>query len=292
MLRIVGISRSTYYYQERKENSIKRVSEGRPAPGFSVTTDEQRISDEQIKEWVSELIAGDESVYGYRKLTYALRRDYQLVVNHKKVYRLCKELNILRPQRRLRLRHPKRLARNRTITHSNQLWEMDIKYGYIEGEDRFFFVMSVIDVYDRSIVEYHIGTSCTAKDAIHTVQRALWKRRQFEEDTKPVIRTDNGPQFVSHAFEEACQEFSMEHERIPPRTPNMNAHIEAFHSILEEECFRRNVFDTYGEAYQIVSEFIHFYNERRIHSSIGYRSPTEFYEHRNQEIIPIADVRV
>jgi putative transposase len=277
VLRILGISRSTYYYQERKEDFVKPVSEGRPAPGFSLTTDEQRISDEQIKEWVSELIAGDGFAYGYRKLTHALRREYQLVVNHKKVYRLCKELNLLRPQRRLRLRHPKRLARNRIINNSNQLWE-DIKYGYIEGEYHFFFVLSVIDVYDRSIVAYHIGTSCTAKDAVRTVQRALWKRRQFEEDTKPVIRTDNGPPFVSHAFEEVCQEFGVEHERIPPRTPNMNAHIEAFHSILEEECFRRNVFDTYGEAYEMVSEFMLFYNERRIHASIGYRPPKEFYE--------------
>ncbi|MFX3628890.1 MAG: transposase, partial [Ectobacillus sp.] len=121
-----------------------------------------------------------------------------------------------------------------------------------------------IDVYDRSIVAYHIGTSCTAKDAVHTVQHALWKRCQFEEEQKPVIRTDNGPQFVSHAFEEACQTFGIEHERIPPRTPNMNAHIEAFHSILEEECMRRHVFDSYREAYKAVSMFISVYNERRL----------------------------
>jgi putative transposase len=81
------------------------------------------------------------------------------------------------------------------------------QYGYIEGEDLFFFVLSVIDVYDRSIIAYHIGTSCTVKDAVRTMQRALWKRRRFEEETKPVIRTDNGPPFISHAFEEACQEF-------------------------------------------------------------------------------------
>jgi putative transposase len=292
VLRILGISRSTYYYQERTEDSVQTVSEGRPAPGFSLTTDKKRIGDEQIKEWVFELIAGDGYAYGYRKITYALRREYQLIVNHKKVYRLCKELNLLRPQRRLRLRHKKRLARNRIITNSNELWEMDIKYGYIEGEDRFFFILSVIDVYDRAIIAYYIGTSCTAHDAVHTVQHALWKRRQFEEKHKPVIRTDNGPQFVSRAFEEACENVGVEHERIPPRTPNMNAHIEAFHSILEEECMKRHVFGTYREAYETVSQFIHFYNERRIHASIGYRPPKEFYELRRQGNADTAEVRV
>lgn len=46
-----------------------------------------------------------------------------------------------------------KLARNRIITGSNQLWEMDVKYGYIEGEERFFFVLSLIDVYDRSVID-------------------------------------------------------------------------------------------------------------------------------------------
>lgn len=61
------------------------------------------------------------------------------------------------------------------------------------------------------------------------------KRQLFDRPTagRPVIRSDNGPQFISHRFEEACESFGMIHERIPPKTPNKNAHIESFHSILE-----------------------------------------------------------
>ncbi|SHK85702.1 DDE-type integrase/transposase/recombinase, partial [Alicyclobacillus tolerans] len=98
----------------------------------------------------------------------------------KKVYRLCAELDILKPQRRKRLHHPRRLANNREVTGSNQLWEMDIKYGYIAGEHRFFFLMSIIDVYDRAIVDYHIGLSCEGQHAVQILQRALWKRQLFE----------------------------------------------------------------------------------------------------------------
>nr|WGE05777.1 hypothetical protein P5640_07270 [Bacillus subtilis] len=61
----------------------------------------------------------------------------------------------------MKFHYPRKLARNRIITESNQLWEADIKYGYIEGEERFFFILSLIDVYDRSIIDYHIGLHCT-----------------------------------------------------------------------------------------------------------------------------------
>ncbi|MBS7427676.1 IS3 family transposase [Virgibacillus pantothenticus] len=76
-----------------------------------------------------EIISGECNGYGYRKLIVILRRQYELKINKKKVYRLCKELDILRPQRRKRVSHPRKLARNHTITESNQLWEADIKYG-------------------------------------------------------------------------------------------------------------------------------------------------------------------
>jgi len=65
----------------------------------------------------------------------------------------------------------------------------------------------------------------------------------------PIIRTDNGPQFISYAFEQACAALKLEHERIPPKTPNKNAHIESFHSILENECLSKQEFMIYQEAY-------------------------------------------
>jgi putative transposase len=290
VLKIIGIPRSTYYYQENGRVEEKKVSEGRPAPGYSIKKDGKKISDEQIKEWLLEEIAGDGFGYGYRKLTKQLRRKYHLIINKKKVYRLCKELDILRPQRQKRISYPRKLARNRVITASNQLWETDIKYGFIEGEQRFFFVCSFIDVFDRSIIDYHIGLSCSCQDVKQTLQRALLKRKQFDKKERAVIRSDNGPQFISNAFEQGCEEFKTEHERIPPRTPNMNAHIESFHRILEDDCFSRFQFETYEEAYKEVAWFMKFYNERRMHSSILDLSPKEFYE--KQGSLVIKDVRV
>jgi transposase InsO family protein len=94
------------------------------------------------------------------------------------------------------------MAKKREITAPNQLWEIDIKYVYITGEDRFFFIMNILDVYDRMIIDYHTGLSCTGRDAAYILSRAFTRR---SPEGKVVVRTDNGPQFISMAFETACE---------------------------------------------------------------------------------------
>ena len=63
-----------------------------------------------------------------------------------------------------------------------------------------------------------MGLSCVSDDVVQTLQRALFKRQLFNDLNKPVIRTDNGPQFISHTFEKRCEEFELEHGRVPPQT--------------------------------------------------------------------------
>lgn len=158
---------------------------------------------------------------------------------------------------------------------------MDIKYGYVTGEERFFFVLSYLDVYDRQIVGYHIGLTCEARHATETFRSAL-KSRHLHSGPLPVIRSDNGPQFVSHLFESACEQLGVEHERIPPKTLNMNAHIESYHRLLEDECLSTHEFTSYAEAYEAVANYVQLYNTRRLHSSLHYLSPMEFHR-QNQE---------
>jgi putative transposase len=289
-LSFVGLSQSTYYYNinnKNKSNEGSNNPNGRPIPGYSYGYDGSKVADEQIKEWLVELVSGDGFPYGYKKLTTCLNEDYMLKINHKKVYRLCKELDILRPQRKRKKHHPRRLAKRDEISNSNQLWEMDLKYGYIDGTDQFFFQLSIIDVFDRSIIDYHLGLSCKAEDACRILKNALAKRKLTKGMDLPVIRTDNGPQFVSKAFGNTCEQLGMKHQRIPVKTPNMNAHIESFHSILKDECYSRNEFQSYIDVYEVVSEYMKYYNNRRRHGSLDNQAPAKYYKAiQNKQVKP------
>ena len=170
----------------------------------------------------------------------------------------------------------RKLAKRTKVTGSNQLWQMDLKYGYIAGIDRFFFIISIIDVYDRCIVGYHVGLRALALDALRTLRQAMILRGIAEPD-KLILRTDNGPQITAHAFQDGCAELAINHTRIPSNTPNMNAHIESFHSILESDCLSRHEFQSYAEAYKYVSKFMEYYNHRRRHGSLNNKAPMEFY---------------
>lgn len=276
LLNIIGLNKSTFFYMRTQKNEIKGTSTGRPIPGYSLDRYGKKVCDEQIKEYISEISEGEGYCYGYYKITIILKRKYDLIIDDKKVYRLCGELHILKlkTKRSKRSAIPRKIAINRIITGINQLWEVDLKYGYIEGEDKFFYLLEYIDVYDRNIVAYHIGLSCLAEDAVFTLNEAI-KKRQIKQNTL-VVRSDNGPQFIGSCFYNSCKELKIEHERIPVNTPNKNAHIESFHRLLEDDCLSRYEFMSYGQAYEICVNYFDYYQNTRIHSSLKYLSPAEF----------------
>lgn len=270
-----------YHHKDPKSSELdKGTKRGRPIPGFSLTNDGQRISDEQIEEWLMEAVEGEEGVYGYKRLTQYLKETYSLKINKKKVHRLCEKLGILLPIRHAPSPYPRKLARKHVITAPNQLWQVDIKYGTIEESGRFFFLASAIDVFDRSIVGYYRGSKCQATDITSMLSEAMEKRNVTipKEDDKHslIIRSDNGPQFLSKEFGGFCEGQRVYHERIPPKSPNLNAYIESFHSIIERECYQRHAFECFEEAYYWIDQYMDFYNNRRYHGSLQYLSPAKY----------------
>lgn len=269
---------STYYYRLKHPVKKRSGGTGRPIPGYSKDRNGKMVSDSRIKGYLRRLIQGEHAASGYRKLTSLLRREYNLIINKKKTYRLCKELGILSPQRKIRKPVPRKLAKNRIVTGPNQLWQMDIKYGYVVKKRRHFFVANIIDVFDRQIVGYFRGRSCHTQDIVRTLQKAMLKREIHLQAHQLVIRTDNGPQFTSKVFRAFVEQSNIEHERIPNNTPNMNAYVESFHAILEQECFQRHIFESFEDAYMEVDQFMDFYNHRRLHGSLKDRPPSEYFE--------------
>lgn len=268
---------STYYdFCKRKDGNAARPSPKRGrAKRFP-------LQDQLIIKIVNHLRENQfmQTEGGYRKLSLYLKRDYKIICNHKRMYRICKENGLLLPKvkkRRVRLR---KICTSKKITRPNKLWEFDIKYGYIHGENRFYFLCAFIDVFTRDIIDYHIGLRCTAEDILRTLKLALIKENITTEHHL-VIRSDNGPQMTSKLFEKTISKLPPEHEFIPIRTPNLNAHIESFFSQVETNVMAAEYFYSFRQAYKRVMEFIDYYRSWRIHGSLKM-APKEFRSKQNE----------
>lgn len=275
-------SSTWYYHRKEKASSAPQKARGRPFSLYCQNVDGSISSDQKIILNLKKIreMKFFKNGGGYKKLSKYLRRDFGHIINHKKVYRLCSENGLTLPKKKKNKRRGKRISENREVTGPNQLWSFDIKYGYLWDENRFFFLMAFIDVFHREIVDYHIGLHCSADDIIFTLENGIRKKNISPENL--VIRSDNGTQMTSHRFKKWIREHKVEHEFIPIKCPNKNAHIESFFSIIETELFSAHSFNNLLDAYTTTVEFISFYNNERIHGSLNYKTPKEYLDFYNR----------
>ena len=294
VIEICGVANSTWYSRLMPRSSKATGTRGRPVPGHTVNPDGTIVMDQTIVHLIQSYRSEIEfsNAGGYHKLKYYLRRDYGHYVNHKKLYRLCSENNLLLPRNRKKLKRARMICQNRVINAPNRLWEFDIKYGYIHGENRYFFILVFIDVFLRKIVGYHVGLSCKAGDLVFTLDQAIAKAKVTDVDGL-AIRSDNGPQMTSNMMKDylADLEIDLEHEFIPPRASNKNAHVESFNSILEVEFLQTRYFRDFADAYAQTVGFMEHYSGRRIHGSLGNMAPLDAERAFSEGSLKIKEVR-
>lgn len=284
MLNFCNISTSTYFESLKSSDKTSSYKPGRKPPGFSINKDGTIILDSAIKAIIEDYRSQSEfqNAGGCKVLHEYIERDYGLTINHKKIYRICSEQKLLLPKNIKKIKINRKLSENRKINKPNQLWQFDIKTGYIHGENKYFYFLAIIDVFNREIVNYHIGYNCKAKDLLLTVEEAIQKHNPNLNEL--VIRSDNGPQMTSYMFYKYISDIGLEHEFIPVQTPNKNAFIEAFFSIFETQFLQVWYFNSMSNVFEKISKFIEFYNNRRLHGSLKYNSPAEFkHKYENGE---------
>ncbi len=128
----------------------------------------------------------------------------------------------------------------------------------------------------------------TERDVEVIIQRA---REKFPE-VSPRIISDNGPQFIARDFKEFIRICGMTHVRTSPYYPQSNGKIERWHKSLKGECIRMLTPLSLEDARRIVGEYVRSYNEERLHSAIGYLTPKDKLEGREQEILAERDRRL
>lgn len=148
----------------------------------------------------------------------------------------------------------------------------DITYIYVKKEG-WTYLATVMDLYDRKIIGWSYGKNITSELAKKAVENACLNI----SDTKGVIlHSDLGSQYTSTEFESYIKSKGMLHSFSRKGNPYDNACIESFHSILKKEEIYTKTYMTFEEAQASIFEYIEsWYNLKRRHSSLGYKTPQQ-----------------
>ena len=162
-------------------------------------------------------------------------------------------------------------------------WHVDVSYLNISGT--FYYLCSFLDGCSRSIIHWEIREQMTEKDIEIILQRA----KEKYPAARPRIISDNGPQFIAKDFKEFIRISGMTHVRTSPFYPQSNGKLERFHKTIKTECIRPGTPLSLDDARRMVEKYIEHYNTVRLHSAIGYVTPSDKLNGRDQEIFKERD---
>jgi putative transposase len=260
MVELGQVSRSGFY----------RFDAGR-APGPDADMDLRDAIQRVALEWPS---------YGRPRITKELRRR-GWTVNPKRVYRLMREDNLLCVRKRkfvvttdsnhTRKVYPN-LACQMVLTGVDQLWVADITYIRLQHE--FVYLAVILDVYSRRVIGWALDRTLEDELTLAALRMAL-ARRTVQPGL--VHHSDRGSQYASNDYTDLLKAYGIEISMSRKANPWDNAACESFMKTLKYEEVLRNEYRDLNEALISIPDFLEkVYNERRLHSAIGYVPPAEF----------------
>jgi len=227
-------------------------------------------------------VAVEFPAYGYRRITVELKnRGY--TVNHKRVLRLMREDNLLCVRKKFKpqttdsdhnLRRYPNLIKDLKITRLNQVWASDITYIRLPRE--FVYLAVVLDLFSRRCIGWTLDRSLYTELALSALTMAL-ENRWHEKMQVLIHHSDQGVQYASNEYIECLEAHGIRISMAAQGNPYDNAFVESFIRTLKYEEIYLNDYETFSDASENISSFIEdVYNKKRLHSSLGYRSPIDF----------------
>jgi putative transposase len=250
---LLGVARSSFYYRRRPERAeeldlLKRLDR----------------------------IFTDHPVYGSRRLQVALWRE-GVSVGRRRIRRLMKKLGLwaVRPKPNTSKRHPGHkvypyLLRGKTIDQPNQVWAADITY--IAMRQGFLYLVAIIDWATRRVLSWRLSNTLTAGFCVEALGEAL------SRFGKPgIFNTDQGAQFTSGEFTQMLQDHRIEISMDGRGRCHDNIFVERLWWTVKHEWVYLRPADNGIEQKHSLAEFFDWYNLRRPHQALGWRTPDEAY---------------
>ena len=252
------------WLKEQYRVSGRRVC-GLMSLGVSSYRYRSQRDDEPLREKLVE-VARAKPRFGYRRLELEAQG---VKVNHKRIYRVYREAGL--GLKRKKRKHCVRVGRPlRVCTAPNQEWGLDFVHD-VMACGRAIRVLTVMDAYTRECLALEVDTSFASRRVTRVLEEIVVKRGLPQS-----LRCDNGPELTSRHFLAWCVERKIELIHIQPGKPMQNGRVESFNGKLRDECLRVSWFYNLWDARRKIAGWQEEYNQRRPHSSLGYRTPAAF----------------
>ncbi len=258
------LSRASYYSKQHHQPS------------------QRELENKHLLSAIRRIHRDSREIYGAAKIHQALLTEGK-AVSVKRVQRLMKQGGICskivkkwRPQgaKKAVISRKNLLHQDFTTGALNEKWGADITYIYTKREG-WTYLSSIQDLHSKKIIAWDLSQRMTDSLVVKSLRKAL-AQRPLKAGHTLTVQTDLGSQYTSHAFESLLKAHQIRHSYSRKGTPYDNAGIESCHATLKKEEVYQTSYSSFEEAKLALFKYIEgFYNQRRIHSSIGYLTPNE-----------------
>ena len=258
---LLGINRSSLYYKPTKTNK------------------DADISSLILDIWL------DRNNKGWRSIKADLKEYYNIQINHKKLRRLMRKLGIkgILPKKNTSKGNPKHykypyVLKNMNIYRANLAWCSDISY--VKLPQGHVYLVAIVDIYSRMILDYEISNTLDAEFCVRCLNRCIDKY-----GIPAVFNTDQGGQYTSDAWIETLKLYNITISMDGKRRWADNIWIERIWRTIKYECINLAGVESLAALKYELADYVKYYNNRRLHSSLGYKQPAKYYEISMQQNI-------
>lgn len=265
MCKFLGITRSLIYYHLNKEDAKNNLE-----------------TEELLEEKVKEIFRKSKNAYGSRKIKVELEKQ-DITVSRRKICRIMKKHALISSYTVKQYKVEKTTCNNKAIRnkvdrHFNNRESLEACVSdltYVRVGNSWNYICAIIDLHNREIIGYSVGKNKSAdlvKEAIYSIRYPLNKIKIFH--------TDRGREFDNKSIDKILDIFGIERSLSKKGSPYDNAVSEAFNKVMKTEFVYQKEFRSLNQLKLELSEYVYWYNNLRIHGSLGYLPPVKYRHSR------------